>query len=363
MMRMPMTCCLIVLVTATSGCPKTLEVEYAVSRGASINGSSTFLSALRDAGHNVESWPFLSSRLEHGYDAVIVMHDGFGPPSPDALDGLDLILDSPQLKSLVIVPRDSDAAIEYWEYIAGSGISGDKKAEVEQALSRHRADLQFDTAHAVSLNSADWYGYEVVTRDEAADTLDVQIAGRVSGESAVEAQWPLTRRLLLAPGSTILWSSGDDPLLASEAFYGTTVFVLASAAPILNGGLVDPGNRLLAEDLIGRLGESKHIGFVTSSRWVNVADTPPSRWAFLKVQPYPWIFGHLIAVLLMFCWWKFPIFGRPKTETMTENRRFGRHVEAVGGLLSRTRKPSHAIAIIREWQKTHSSHRTSNEEL
>ena len=59
-----------------------------------------------------------------------------------------------------------------------------------------------------------------------------------------------------------------------------------------------------------------------------------------------------MLALLMFCWWKLPIFGRPRVNVDTEDQRFGRHVEALGKLLQRTGDSTFARLAIRDWQRT-----------
>ncbi len=44
----------------------------------------------------------------------------------------------------------------------------------------------------------------------------------------------------------------------------------------------------------------------------------------------------MVAFLLIFCWHRFPIFGRPKELPNRDVFRFGRHAEALGSLLERS---------------------------
>jgi hypothetical protein len=66
--------------------------------------------------------------------------------------------------------------------------------------------------------------------------------------------------------------------------------------------------------------------------------------------------------MIIFCWWKLPIFGRPRNAVSTESVRFGRHVEALGSLLQRTRDASFARQAIRDWHRGEKSRRGLNRE-
>ena len=128
--------------------------------------------------------------------------------------------------------------------------------------------------------------------------------------------------------------------------------VMASATPILNGGLVDSGSRVLAEKLVELLPDKGRVAVVISSRWSEGKSVEsPGLLRFLKVHPHGWIFGQTIFAIVVFCWWKLPIFGRPRSAANTESVRFGRHVEALGSLLQRTRDANFARHAIRDWHQ------------
>jgi hypothetical protein len=67
--------------------------------------------------------------------------------------------------------------------------------------------------------------------------------------------------------------------------------------------------------------------------------------------PVPWIVGHLVAALLLYCWAKFPVFGRPRGERRGDERRFGRHVEALGDLINHPNNREFALQRIEHWRQ------------
>ena len=134
--------------------------------------------------------------------------------------------------------------------------------------------------------------------------------------------------------------------------------VLGSATPLLDGGLVDAGNRRLATEFIRQIPQTGRIAVALSSHWLDDSDLEsPSVWKFMKVHPNGWVFCQATIALLLFCWWRFPIFGRPRRTIGTPTARFGRHVDALGNLLRRSGDVEFAKRRIRDWhgsQKTRS---------
>src|SRR5262249_36728741 len=98
-----------------------------------------------------------------------------------------------------------------------------------------------------------------------------------------------------------------------------------------------------------------------STELVEGGGDEPGLLRLLRSQPNPWIVGHVLAALAAYCWFRFPIFGRPKTIESHEPRRFGRHVESLGDLLARTGNLSFAIERLGKFQTRTKSSRTSTE--
>jgi hypothetical protein len=165
-----------------------------------------------------------------------------------------------------------------------------------------------------------------------------------------------------------LWMTGEDRLLVRHRLDDATILVLASAAPLLNGGLVDPGNRRLAEDLAsllptaGRMllaGSAQIFGGRGGGGNENGDKDEPSLWRLLRIQPLPWVAAQAIAAMALFCWCTAPIFGRPRRSSPDHAQDFGHHVEALGNLFEKS--PAAGSAFARErlaaWQPAASSTR------
>jgi hypothetical protein len=188
--------------------------------------------------------------------------------------------------------------------------------------------------------------------------------------ASITARWELLRRLDDPGIGQSLWRAGGEPLLV-RFFDGSTEFlVLASAAPLLNGGLVDPGNRTLAEHLVGLLSTTGRILVVGSSQVDHsdgddpLGDTDgedeaaeePSSWRLLFVQPLPWLALQGVVAMGLFCWSTSPIFGRPRRSSPKHAQDFGHHVSALASML--TRSPDGAAFSwkrIEEWRNPSSA--------
>jgi hypothetical protein len=308
------------------GCSETLKTNYLDPQGKSINGIAGFVELVKSTGREVQVWQAISPRLKEDVDAVVIFQSEYDQIPNDRIANIRQMLRESSIQTVVIVIRDSDCEIDYWRQVAGMA----------------------------ELSDNGFYGLKRADRTNQPDVIPVDIETE-DEPIHVSAKWPLNRQLDHSDDTVILWSTGDESLLTEDLYYtGQQVLVLASAAPLLNGGLVDPGNRQLAEELVKYLPEGKVV-ITLSSRWSDGSFAEsPSIWHFLKVHPHGWIFGQTLLALALFCWWKLPIFGRSKVAVNTEGVRFGRHIEALGALLQRTRDAAFARQLLRDWHRAES---------
>ena len=127
----------VLLAISVAGCQPELKTEYATSRTASINGISTFIELMKQDDRRVDVWPFVTSRLADRYDTLVVFHTTFGPLNPDTKRELRELLSYGTIDRLILVLRDSDAAIDYWDQV-----SERKDLKQEDIQEARRAMLQ-----------------------------------------------------------------------------------------------------------------------------------------------------------------------------------------------------------------------------
>ena len=136
------------------------------------------------------------------------------------------------------------------------------------------------------------------------------------------------------------------------------LIVVANGSFLLNAMLVNHEHRKLAGKLIDRIGApKKKVVFLESGPGgPPIFDRDPAGssmgLAIFHVWPTNWILMHLAAVGILFCFARWPIFGRPRGARARGGRRFrqahrrpGRVVRA----LSRDR--SHALARLLHYQQ------------
>lgn len=350
---------LAVVVACATGCDRDPDTRYGTVRGESLNGVSAFVQMLRDAGHRTATRRWLAERIVGRHDVAIVFAADFGAPEEGALRLLGRFLDVAGDQTLVFVVRDSDAAIDYWRAVAAApGLPADKAEASRGKLRGAESALTVGTREGFPAPAADAaslaYGLALRERPVPAPIL-VDVGGEASAE--IEARWELRRRLEPPPGTSPLWTHGGEPLLVTSPGPDRTL-VLASAAPLLNAGLVDPGNRRLAAALVAALPADARVIVVGSTR-IRADDggegddaSAPSPWRLLAVQPHPWIVSQALLAIVLFCWWRAPIFGRPRREEGGRPQDFGHHVEALGALLRKSRDEGFARGRLASWRRS-----------
>lgn len=355
-------CCAVAamsLMLFVSGCRTYLDTEYGTPQGHSINGIGSFVDLVKGTGRQVQVWRAVSQRMGTDVDSVIVFHADFEQIPKERIAHFRQLLRESSIQTFIIVARDSDSAIDYWRQVASlPELTPEDKRSADSAAANASKELKMEALREFDPEYG-YYGLTHADRTTQPDviTVDVESDGVAS---QIKARWILNRQLELNDDAVVLWSTGDEPLLAEEFnSEGQRVFVLASAAPLLNGGLVDPGNRELAEELVKLLPEGR-VAVAISSRWSDgkFAESPSS-WRLLTVHPHGWIFGQTMLAIVLFCWWKLPIFGRPRMAINAEVIRFGKHVEALGALLQRTRDEPFARQLLRDWHRAE-NRRTSD---
>ena len=370
----------LLLVVLAAGCDRHPEEAYGTVRGASLNGVSAFVQLLRDAGHSTATRRTLAERMVGRHDVAVVFAAGFGPPADDAKELLGRFLAADGGQTVVFVVRDSDAAIDYWRTVAAvPGLPADKARTARGELARVEMNLRGETQETFAAGkdaAAPAYGLAARKKPVPAP-IEVQLADEAA--VPVTADWPLARRFETSAKARTLWSWAGEPLLvetrdvAPQTRIGGEVessdrdrtLVLASAAPLLNGGLVDPGNRRLAQDLVDHLPAAARVVVVGAAIVRPDAEDEgeqPSMWRLLAVQPHPWIAAQAVLGMLLFCWWRAPIFGRPRREEGRPPQDFGHHVEALAALLRRSRDDGFARGRVEAWRRPGERQTTSEAE-
>jgi hypothetical protein len=125
------------------------------------------------------------------------------------------------------------------------------------------------------------------------------------------------------------------------------LIVIENASFLLNLPLVNHANRRLAGRLIDSVGRPGRVVFLESGPGGPPIDPPAEGSALARLfgaWPLGAILLHLAVLGIIFCFARWPIFGRPKVPPAETVSDFGKHVEAVGELLARTRDRGYAVS-------------------
>lgn len=358
--RQPGLALAMVLVAAAMGCDRDIDTTYAAVRGPSINGVAAFVQLLRDTGHDVTARQYLPSEIDPEIVTIVVFDDSFTALDSTAAELLTEFLQTGGPRTLLLVLRDSDGAIDYLrDVLSHDELTADRHDRAERMLCRLEQAVAEVTTVPRPATSPFPDGLAPHRRSPTAEPIEVRIRPQMAEpERLITARWELRRRLEPDTTAPTIWTAGEDRLLVRRRMNEATILVLASAAPLVNGGLVDPGNRGLAADLAGRLPTTGRLLVAGSGQVAGGGggdgDEEPSPWRLLGIQPLPWVAAQAIAALALFCWCTAPIFGRPRRSSPTHAQDFGHHVEALANLFDKS--PAAGTAFAREqlaaWQPT-----------
>jgi hypothetical protein len=338
-----------------SGCgPAELPTYYGRQQStftdASVNGTDVFAGMLEGAGHEVIERRNLITSAMQSIDAIVWFPNDYQAPSEEVREWLDTWLAASPGRTIVYVGRHFDAEPVYWQKTTPLA------PEADQAEYRARAvGSRISTSLADSKASeCPWFKLESIELVNA-----TELSGPWSeGIDARKCEIPLRTQLSPTHKSAALLSSGKNIIVAKLPVEDVTgeLLLVTNGSFLLNLPLVNPEHRRLAGKLVAALAPAKRIVFLSSYPGGPPIDPPSedlSLWRIFKAWPLSVILLHFAALGIMFCFARWPIFGRPRAKPVEVATDFGEHVEAVGKLLARTRDKRFALSqlpVAREQQ-------------
>jgi len=341
-----------------AGCRKGLESAYGHRSGfgveKSVNGTRVLGELFEQAGHRVLSWNRLSPRLWQRADCIVWFPNDFDAPSEPARDWLESWLEEKPGRRLIYVGRDFDAASWYWKKLEPSAPAARREAWKEY---RRKAEERFARRRGGTLtrDESPWFKIDRKPSKRTVRTLsgdDEWLDGIHSKKLEIE----LRGRLVPAEGATVLLASEGDSLVSRQAIGQGELILVANGSFLLNLPLVNHEHRKLAGKLVDRLGtERRTVVFLESGergpRIVEkepVSGTPTGVEIF-NLWPTNWILLHLAAVGILFCFWRFPIFGPASPGEPERLSDFGKHLDAVAELLRQSGNEQYARDRIQQY--------------
>lgn len=330
------------LLLLASGCmPSELPTYYgrheAPAAAASVNGTDVLAGMFREAGRDVRFRRLLVTSELQKTDTIVWFPDDYHAPSEEVCEWFDDWLADAPNRTLVFVGRYFDAAPLYWKRMTPRVGKGQQQAyrlrEIQaQGRATPPADLQPEEL------ACEWFRYQ------PGEAHDVQT---LAGPWAVDIDAGHTGIQLgttiepSRPGRKLLMGRGDALVeeLSESYWPDSRLLLVANGSFLLNLPLVDHPNRELAARLIATTAPDGRVVFLESG-----SDGPPidppgidnSLWTLFAAWPLGVILLQLAAAGVIFCFARWPVFGRPKQPPVESTSDFGLHVAAVGALLART---------------------------
>lgn len=343
---------------AAGGCRERLPVDYAPVVGNSVNGLRVFADMLRARGHRVRVERGLSPRLEENADVIVLADPEFYPLPAASRDFLEQWLHRKLGRMILVIPRDSASEIAYYEKVLAKPdlkVEADYRTLIEQELAIAKSVFYISASDRKGLLPDDWFGFDKNQTSALRTLTTIEADPEIIDLHNIE-QGKLDlryyRRLVVPKDSEIIVKSKDDIVLASIPSRLGSILIAGNGSFLLNYPLLNHEHRKLAGAIIDLFGDSKRVVFVRTSTVIEKEAPDRSRWAFLFTPPINWIAGHLALLAIVYCAFRFPIFGRPATEETREVFRFGRHVEGLGDLLASTRNPAFARERVLQFQRS-----------
>ncbi len=321
------------------------QQEAPLVDSASVNGTDVLAGMFKQAGHDVARRRVILSGEFEAVDTIVWFPDDFGAPDEQVCDWLDGWLSGRPQRSVIYVGRDFDAGPLYWRKILALVPPDERQAYQEQAI-------QSDFSGAWQVNAAKdrlecpWFTIEPHDKRQV-----VQLAGPWSkGIDAGGTEIELGNRLVPKASVQRLLTSGADVLIARQQRprrSGGKLILVENGSFLLNLPLVNHEHRKLAARLIESTQQGGRVVFLESGASgppIDPDESDNSMWNVFGAWPLSAILLQLGLAGIIFCFARWPIFGRPRFAPAAALSDFGKHVDALGELLRRTRDRRYALA-------------------
>lgn len=325
--------------------------------GDSVNGTAVLAGMFQSAGHQVSTTARLSPRVFEKADCIVWAPNDFQPPRVEVRQWFDQWwADSPD-RTLIYIGRDYDAAPDYWRAVQASAPAEDQ-VEMKRRQATAQNDFLSDRSSLPADEDCGWFTCQAQRRPRQVQTLGGK-PDWLGGVDAKQAQIELNGRLVPPLGAQALLDSQGDVLISRQEMEDGQLIVVVNGSLVLNEPLVNHQNRKLAVKLVDAIGPPRqHVVFLESD-----AGGPPvwneepreqqrSGLDILGLWPFSFIFLHLVAAGLIFCYSRYPIFGRARPLDPPTLGDFGRHVAALGTLLERTHDRAYALNRVAHYQQS-----------
>jgi len=375
-----------------------IDTDYALPFfDSSINGTTVFEDLCKKSGHHVRKSGFLK---EKSNDEILVWFCWNRQTVPvHTLQKLSDWLNEKPDRTIVYVGRAFESDREYWDKII---------PDIPDEASKHRAKTRRDAATFELRHFLDRDDPSVKHKVESKEKIEPEeenkkkkskkdddktkiepkkndifqmqplkeefvvrsLSGKenwIHGIDVDKIQWSLFEDLLpVEDGNndfeTLLESEGHQIAISTKFQKGRLICV-NNGGFLLNYQLINHEHRKLANRLIHEFGDTpKKIFFLYSGHEIVEIQWVEERVSsfdmviqFLQIWPFSVIFWQFILLGIIFCFYQWPIFGRPKKLPQKEHVNFGEHITAYADLLSSTGDEAFVKKQVEQHQKNEES--------
>jgi len=350
------TLSLLLLMLVATGCKgsKVLSIDYGAStgkRGKAVGGTSVLAGIFRERGFQVYKWTKLWPKLRK-HDVLVWIPDRFNPPTKSERKAIEKWLSSGSGRTLLYVGRDYDPVSDYWERVQ-TGLPAAKAWTIQRRLARSKSDHDLARSEIAGTIDFDWFRFEQAPGRRLATELRAK-ADWLDGIDPDKTEIQLGHRMLspsnfvsrLVTGAKFesLLRSGKDVIIGQyrkTSWRNSKILLVNNGSFLLNLPLVNQEHRKLADKIVVRCGIGESVVFLESGKYETDVRSKDRKSGMNGLEmfttwPINLVLMHLFALGIVFCFARFPVFGRPRqaeTKTISD---FGKHITAVAELMAKT---------------------------
>jgi hypothetical protein len=343
----------LILLLLLAGCRPSLENRYGQRFGPgaaqSVNGTAVLGEMFERAGHRVSSWRTLSPRLKKNADAIVWFPDNFQPPSGQVIGWLESWLVEKPGRTLIYIGRDYDAEPFYWRTVL-PGAPPEQASLVQGELTTAENDFSRERSLPSGTAECPWFKITDLKKPRQVRTLNGD-ADWTSDIDPAKLDVELFSRMDPGDDTEVLLRCRRNPLVSQRQIGESSLILVANGSFLLNLPLVNHEHRKLAGKLIDAVGEpDQSVVFLESGPdGPTIAEKDPrsgmpTGLEIFQIWPTSWILLHLAAAGVLFCFARWPIFGRPRRLPAAPPTDFGQHLDAQAALLRRSRDRAYAMS-------------------
>jgi hypothetical protein len=353
-----------------------------------LGGLGVFRSLCEEKGCRTFDQPSLTSRA-YRLNWMVWTPKDFRMPNARELQWFNDWLTSDKPRTLIFIGRDYSPSASYWQQAAASSSSNDRATyRTRAAFAENKLEtLRYE---GIDTDECDWFESEaakspsrIVDQFQGAwskiiesDSNYVVLKNSLKPKSVAwkRTPVPLSKNGLIVTNSAtptdqsetidhgrpkleyLLKSKQGEPLIWRMRFnhWGENQIIVFSNASILaNEGLTKPGNQKLVAKLLESCPPKMRLGFLSNEGPIVVRQLGEPEelegFAMLRVWPLSLISMHGLVVGFIAILALWPIFGRPQKVPAASTTDFGKHIEALGDLLYRSRDREYALNRVAEY--------------